>query len=170
MKEHPRFKGYFFTESGEVFSNLRRKKGCGNQYIPDYSSSPRPLKLSKDTVGYPSVSVRGKTRLVHRLVAETFIENPSNLPEVNHIDKDKTNNRIENLEWVDRFYQMEHACAKHHIIKNVYTGEVVKVFNLMKYCYENGLNHKALYNTKTGTSKQHKGWKIEPSETLQNDL
>ncbi len=48
-------------------------------------------------------------RRVHRLIAEHFLSNPNNLPQVNHIDGDKTNNNISNLEWIDNKLNTKHG-------------------------------------------------------------
>lgn len=51
----------------------------------------------------------GKTQLIHRAIAKTFIPNPNNLPEVNHKDGNKANNSVENLEWCTRNENLRHA-------------------------------------------------------------
>lgn len=68
----------------------------------------RLMKLSKNTKGYLMVHLckdgKQKTFLVHRLVAEAFLPNSENLPEINHKNEDKTDNRVSNLEFCDRKY------------------------------------------------------------------
>lgn len=67
------------------------------------------LKLQIDKKGYQVVKIAKKTYKVHRLVAIAFIPNPDNLPQVNHIDGIKTNNYIDNLEWVNNSENQLHA-------------------------------------------------------------
>lgn len=105
-------------------SNLGRvrrlNKWFGNRYIDDIHI----LKQSINKYGYCKVTLQknGKKKMfsVHRLVAETFISNPSNLPQVNHKDGNKLNNNIWNLEW----------CTSHqNILHAVSTGLRVKTTN-----------------------------------------
>ena len=83
--------------------------------------------------GYMRVMVKKKTYAVHRLVAETFIPNPDNKPVVDHINKDRRDNRVENLRWVT---SQENAQTISHENNNkksvdVYTmyGDFVKTFD-----------------------------------------
>lgn len=64
-------------------------------------------------IGYKTVSLwknnKGSSKTIHRLVALAYLPNPNNLPEVNHIDGNKLNNHVDNLEWVTRSENMIHA-------------------------------------------------------------
>lgn len=72
----------------------------------------RILKQYKNTSGYMYVHLSRKKKrelkFIHRMIAESFIDNPKGKSEVNHKDNDKLNNYVDNLEWVTRSENMEH--------------------------------------------------------------
>lgn len=84
------------------------KQACCDGSLVKHTYRGRVLKPVVHTAGYCEVTLsRGREKinhLVHRLVAEAFIENPHGLPQINHKDENKTNNRAENLEWCDQRY------------------------------------------------------------------
>ena len=79
------------------------------------------LKSCKLNNGYLIVNLHkeGKQKhyYIHRLVATAFIPNPDNLSQVNHINEDKTDNRVENLEWCDNKYNINYGTRNERIGK-----------------------------------------------------
>lgn len=72
----------------------------------------RILKFLDNGYGYLKVELNRNGKLVHRLVAEAFIPNPLNLPQVNHKDEDKTNNTANNLEWCTAKYNLNYGTCR----------------------------------------------------------
>lgn len=76
----------------------------------------RIMKQNNDRRNYMSIQLclNGKIKkyFVHRLVAQTFIPNYDNLPEVNHKDENPGNNNVDNLEWCDRSYNINYGTRK----------------------------------------------------------
>ena len=91
--------------------------------------------------GYLVVSLQYKMFRVHRLVAQAFILNPDNLPQVNHKDENKANNRVDNLEWCDSKYNNNYGTAriraKETAIKNGYFTGLSKKEYMKKYNQDN---------------------------------
>lgn len=83
---------------------------------------------SKTTQGY--LKYGNPSKLVHIIVAESFLPNPENKPEVNHKDKDGTNNKVENLEWATRSEQMIHSHKNSNPDRYNKTARAVKQYDL----------------------------------------
>lgn len=87
------------------------------------------LKKFKCPGGYLEVNLwknnKQKTTMIHRLVAETFIPNPLNFPEVNHKDESKENNCLDNLEWCTSKYNANYGTRNKRMIKDYRLKPVV---------------------------------------------
>lgn len=115
-----------FWRSVKGFEGFYEVSNFGNvRTIPHYSNykgkskrfiQGRIKKTSLDKDGYSVVALykgkEKKLRKVHRLVAEAFIENKDNLPQINHKDEQKTNNAASNLEWCDAKYNNNYGTKK----------------------------------------------------------
>lgn len=152
---------YKVSSKGNIYSvNRRDSRGvkCGR----------RTLKPRYHRDGYLHVGLyrngKMKNKLIHRLVLEAFVENPNNLPEVNHKDENKINNELSNLEWCDTSYNSNHGTRNRRIGQtkskkvraiNVETGEVI-TFNSAKEAISKGYS-RVLYQACRGVYDDGRG-------------
>jgi hypothetical protein len=111
MKKHPtKFPGYYVTEDGKIYREPHKFFDGKNE--KDLVEVKQFLRGGAYTRQYASVNIsikneKGKTlyqikEYVHRIIAETLLDNPHRYTEVDHIDRDKLNNEVKNLRWCDR--------------------------------------------------------------------
>ena len=146
-----------------------------------------PLKPYKNVArhGYLEVYLRlpgsKKTFKVHRLVAQAFIENPDNLPQVNHIDENKENNCVTNLEWCNNDYNIHYGTAlkrmgiahRKKVAQYSLSGKLIAIFDSQVIAAEQTNSRQgAISNCINGKAKTHNGyiWKlVDDKEYLEND-
>lgn len=154
---------YEVNEIGKIRSIDRKVKSKNGRTI-HYKGKELKLKMNKD--GYLNVNLNkngiSKTWRVHRLVAETFLQNPDNLPEIHHKNHDRRDNRVENLAWVTRAEQMdEHLRAAKGTKLRVVGHGIDKIFISTKAVQrELGVADTYVLNTAKEKFKQAKGYKI----------
>lgn len=110
----PDFTGYKASKDGKIYSMI--PKGCRNRFdTSKWLSTPKELAVRKTKTGYCRVYMRRDSTnkredvYIHRIIAELFIPNPLNLPEVNHKDSNPSNNNVENLEWITHKDNLEYG-------------------------------------------------------------
>lgn len=90
---------------------------------------------------------------IHRLVTETFIDNPKNLPQVNHKDEDKLNNNVNNLEWCDNRYNVMYGTALTRAKESRSTS--IKKQSKAVQCVETGIIYPSIMEAERRTKIYH---------------
>ena len=160
---------------GEVYEGLYKVSNLGRILSLNYKRTGRVelMEHSYDGQGYLQVTLcknkETKKCYVHRLVAETFITNPENLPEVNHIDENKENNRVDNLEWKSPKDNCNHGTRNERIAKTLskkvlqlsLTGELIREWESTRECGRNGFAQSHVAECCNGKLPHYKGFRWE---------
>jgi hypothetical protein len=172
---------YEVSNYGRVRSKDRLKKVPFNRVG---IQKGKLLKMSINSKGYLRVrlnlNANSKSYFVHRLVAQAFIDNPNNLPVINHKDFNPLNNNVENLEWTTLLGNMQYSAvrgrfkkttqwrekakkwldekmAKSVIGTNIKTGETI-IFKALNDCKNMGFQPSCVSNCCNGKRMKHKGY------------
>lgn len=132
---------YIISELGDVISK-QRTVVAKNGIIT--LKGAKKIKPAHKKNGYVYITLKNgivyETKRLHRLVAQAFIPNPNNLEQVNHIDGDKKNNKVSNLEWCSQSQNVQHAYDngllnhyKRPVLKiDLTSGDIVGEFESLK--------------------------------------
>ena len=179
---------------GIIYEGLYKVSNWGRILSLNYNHTGKPglMKPYENKDGYLEVNLwkNGEPKLcsVHRLIAQTFIPNPENLPEVNHIDENKTNNFVflneddsinkekSNLEWKNHRDNCNHGTRNERsakaringirskpVLQFTLDGEFVREYPSLSECERNGFNKGAVCRCCRGELPHYKGyiWKYK---------
>ena len=157
---------YYITEDGKIIS-------YGNYGQPGLGKR-KVLKQYIKTNNYLNVALMNnqhkvKYFRVNRLVAMAFIPNPLNKEYVNHIDENRQNNIVKNLEWVTPKENNMHSLTKLMYVYNL-KGELVKTYNYTGECVGDGFNSGHACACARGEEQSHKKYLFSYNPLNENDV
>lgn len=148
FKDIKGYPNYQISNYGRVWNKKKQK------YIPFYITNSGYCQ-----VHMYAINGKRKNELIHRLVALTFIENPNNLPEVNHKDKNKMNNTVENLEWCNRSYNCRHMSTNTTVTKKDINGVfIVKYDSIAEAVEKEDITQSGLFTAYYRNYPTYKGY------------
>lgn len=156
----------------EIWKDIKGYEGIYQVSNLGRVKSKRCILRPGNNKGYMTVALSnyGKVKYfqVHRLVAQAFIPNPNNLPEVNHRDEKSTNNKVDNLEWCTPSYNNSYngLAKKKGLLKRIpivqfsLDGKFIREWSCAGDVEkELGINHRAIYQCCKGRTKSSGGFK-----------
>lgn len=151
-KDIPGYEGIYQVSNYGRVKSLDRTIEKTNGEVHHLTGKILNINVRKDdgtNLVYLWKNNKGHTFLLHRLVASCFIPNPENKPEINHIDGNRSNNSVTNLEWVTRSENMLH---NYRVLGRVSSGGVKRK---MVECVETGIIYESLSDAarKNGVSQ-----------------
>jgi len=148
MKQLKRFPDYYITEDAEIISKRTKNQKKLNPHVDHYGYLRITLCTPKN---------KQKSESIHRLMIETYGKEPPKdmkNPTVDHINSNKLDNRIDNLQWLsngDNAYKSAKGRIKSYKIQDK-SGEIFIIENITKWCKENNLDRCCLLRS------YNKGW------------
>ena len=133
--------------------------------IGQIKDSAGRIKHQNESFKYNRISVKGKKELVHRIIATAFIPNPNNLETVNHIDGNKKNNSVKNLEWCssqENSLKSSKNIELYSIEQRSANGNLISVFSSQREAAKaTGIHHEAINMCCKGKRKTAGGFFLE---------
>lgn len=149
-----------YFENVYQISNLGRIKSLPKKRNSKFNNKEIILKQFKNTNGYLQIDLwknnKRKHILVHKLVAQTFIENSNNYPFINHKDENKQNNCVDNLEWCTAKYNANYGTRNLRLSSAVLCIELNKKYNSIKEASEDLKIYKTSISHCCANSKHYK--------------
>lgn len=167
------YEGYYMVSN---LGRIKRLTTTVNSCLKHNKTITRKEHIMSPTIVNRYLSVKltknshTKSYRVHRLVAQSFIPNPCNLPQINHKDENKINNCVDNLEWCSAIYNQNYGTRKYKRLHSK-TKEIMQIdknenlvktyFSLSEASRQTGISIKAISRCATGKSKTSGGfiWK-----------